>query len=205
MGERIVSRESERYTAEQVESEANHLYLLVGMSPSYLMLRAYAATIKAALSAEPAAQGEVIGYITADNLALLKSDDGSAFGHMTAPIYSRARSSLELPLFTAPPAQPAERVPEGWRVLQIGAVGSAYDPPNTRRAFTYDFQPGNGGAWALGKASSSAAKASAGDYIDGGLNLLKALQEQGFGVFQIEPSATPAAPAEEGDGKEGVR
>jgi predicted RNA-binding Zn-ribbon protein involved in translation (DUF1610 family) len=34
------------YTAEQVESEADHLYLLVGMSKSYLMLRAYAATLR---------------------------------------------------------------------------------------------------------------------------------------------------------------
>lgn len=77
--------------------------------------------------------------------------------------------------------------PAAWRVLKIGAGGSAFDSQDIRRAYTYEHQPGNEGAWKLGRATSVAATDSAGDYIDRGLSLLKRLQEEGFGVFHIGP------------------
>lgn len=71
-----------------------------------------------------------------------------------------------------------------WSVLQIGNEGSFYDPNGTRRAFTYEKQPGNDLAAKLGYATNEAYRASAGDSIDRGLSLLKSLQDHGFGVFQ---------------------
>lgn len=88
----------------------------------------------------------------------------------------------------------AERAtPVAWNVIQIGARGSAFDPPNTKRAFTYDKQPGNVLASSLGHACYRASQASAGDSIDRGLGLLKALQEDGFGVFMIGEVVTDHA------------
>ena len=88
-----------------------------------------------------------------------------------------------------------------WNVLQIGARGCAYDPKDARRAFTYEHQPGNVVASQIGAATSKAANASAGDSIDLGLCLLKALEDAGFGVFQIGPPAdTPAPSARDADG-----
>lgn len=92
-------------------------------------------------------------------------------------------------------AAPSAGVGVEWAVLQIGATGSAYDPPNTHRAFTYERQPGNVIVSNLGGATMAAASASAGDSIDRGLNLLKALQEAGYGVFQIAALQHPAAPS----------
>lgn len=85
-------------------------------------------------------------------------------------------------------------MPVAWSVLQIGSRGASYDPKNSKRAFTYEKQPGNVDASRLGGALDNAANASYGDSIDRGLALLKALQESGFGVFQIgattpQPSA----------------
>lgn len=82
-----------------------------------------------------------------------------------------------------------------WNVLRIGNHGAAYDPPGAHRAFTYDRQPGNVHASQLGRAANAASKMSAGDSIDSGLALLKALQSEGFGVFQIDTPASPAAAA----------
>jgi hypothetical protein len=67
----------------------------------------------------------------------------------------------------------------------IGAKGSAFDLPTTKRAYTYAEQPGNVGASKLGRALETAARCSASDSIDAGLVLLKALQAEGFGVFQL--------------------
>lgn len=67
----------------------------------------------------------------------------------------------------------------------IGAQGSAFDAPYVRRAFTYADQPGNLVAYKLGRATHAAAAAQGGDWIDAGLSLLKSLQAEGFGVFQI--------------------
>ena len=77
-----------------------------------------------------------------------------------------------------------------WSVVAIGNRGAAYDLPGTCRGFTYTEQPGNVIASRLGKACIAAANASAGDSIDRGLGLLKALQEAGFGVFQLAPPST---------------
>jgi hypothetical protein len=67
----------------------------------------------------------------------------------------------------------------------IGIKGSAYDLPTTKRAYTYADQPGNVDASKLGRAIETAKHCSAGDSIDAGLVLLKALQAEGFGVFQL--------------------
>ena len=69
---------------------------------------------------------------------------------------------------------------------KVGMYGSAYDPPGPCRAYTYEHQPSNLPAYSLGRAHAAAAAMSAGDNIDRGLGLLKALEEQGFGVFEIE-------------------
>ena len=63
--------------------------------------------------------------------------------------------------------------------------GEAYDMPGTLRAYSYKHQPGNQKAWRLGEALRKAAKMPTGDYIDTGLNLLKALEDSGFGVFEL--------------------
>jgi|GEM_PF-6418069 len=93
--------------------------------------------------------------------------------------------------------QPSEGVEQEWTVCLVGMRGGAYDTPETKRAYTYAEQPNNIHAHRLGMASHAAATASAGDAIDRGLGLLKALQEAGFGVFQIgaeytAPRPTPA-------------
>lgn len=93
----------------------------------------------------------------------------------------------------ATPDNAARATPVAWNVIQIGARGSAFDPPNTKRAFTYDKQPGNVIASSLGHAFYRASQASAGDSIDRGLGLLKALQEDGFGVFMIGEVVTDHA------------
>jgi hypothetical protein len=86
-----------------------------------------------------------------------------------------------------------------WRVLEIGNRGAAYDPRDAKRAFTYDHQPGNIDASKLGRATVVASLASAGDSVDRGLALLKALQEEGFGVFQIGQEAQSYITALEGE------
>lgn len=72
--------------------------------------------------------------------------------------------------------------------LKIGIYGKAYDRPDERRAYTYDEQPHNVEAYKLGRVCSEIH--SGGDWIDRGLNLLKALQREGFGVFEL-----PSSPA----------
>ncbi|KGP00553.1 hypothetical protein JT27_15650 [Alcaligenes faecalis] len=88
-------------------------------------------------------------------------------------------------------AQPASISLE---VCTLGNYGAAYDLPGKRRAYTYEHQPGNIKASRLGSACLEAAAASAGDTIDRGLGLLKELQAQGFGVFDVEASRWHAAP-----------
>lgn len=70
-------------------------------------------------------------------------------------------------------------------VLQIGSAGCVYDAPDTRRAFTYKDQPGNVGASKLGRAALSTSRSMGGDSIDAGLALLRHLQAEGYGVFQL--------------------
>lgn len=102
--------------------------------------------------------------------------------------YTAARAALNAQVNQfAASVNKASQALEGWRVVQIGGLGSAYDPQGACRAYTYEHQPRNGLAWKLGRATSVAAYDSAGDYIDRGLALLNRLQEEGFGVFQIAP------------------
>lgn len=68
---------------------------------------------------------------------------------------------------------------------KIGMYGSAYDGPFDARAYTYDHQPGNQAAWAIGRAASNATLDKVGDYIDRGLGLLRHLKAEGFGVFAL--------------------
>lgn len=70
-------------------------------------------------------------------------------------------------------------------VCLMGGFGTAFDTPKTKRAYTYDKQPVNGPAWKLGEACTKAHRGQAGDYIDRGLLLLKALKDEGFGVFDL--------------------
>lgn len=67
--------------------------------------------------------------------------------------------------------------------IKLGLHGREYDTPQTRRAYTYREQPDNIGAYKLGRAVLRAA--SGGDSIDYGLSLLKHLQAEGFGVFEL--------------------
>lgn len=67
----------------------------------------------------------------------------------------------------------------------VGMKGGAFDTPTTKRAYTYAHQPNNGPASRLGDACLKAMTGTAGDSIDRGLLLLKALQDAGFGVFDL--------------------
>ncbi|MDP3272926.1 MAG: hypothetical protein U1D69_03555 [Polynucleobacter sp.] len=80
------------------------------------------------------------------------------------------------------PCKPIQAEPV---VCLVGMKGSAFDVPETKRAYTYSKQPGNGPASRLGDACLKAMGGTAGDSIDRGLLLLKALQDQGFGVFDL--------------------
>lgn len=87
-----------------------------------------------------------------------------------------------IPLYARPPGEVVSLQLD----RKVGMYGSAYDPPGPCRAYTYEHQPSNLPAYSLGQAHAAAAAMSAGDNIDRGLGLLKALEEQGFGVFEIE-------------------
>lgn len=67
--------------------------------------------------------------------------------------------------------------------IKLGLHGKAFDGPKDRRAYTYAEQPDNAVAWKLGQAAARAA--AGGDPIDHGLALLKELQAEGFGVFEL--------------------
>jgi hypothetical protein len=68
----------------------------------------------------------------------------------------------------------------------IGIKGAAYDLPSQKRAYSYTEQPHNAAAAKLGIALHKAAAEQKGDFIDRGLQLLKVLEEQGFGVFELK-------------------
>ena len=76
------------------------------------------------------------------------------------------------------------------QICKLGMMGRAYDTPGeSHRAYTYDAQPDNVGAWRLGDACRIANEEKAcGDFIDRGLILLRELQAKGFGVFDIAAS-----------------
>ena len=72
------------------------------------------------------------------------------------------------------------------QVCKLGIIGSAFDSPDVKRAYTYTNQPDNVAASKLGQVLRKAAAQGAGDSIDGGLNLPHALADAGFGVFELE-------------------
>lgn len=72
------------------------------------------------------------------------------------------------------------------QVCKLGIHGKAYDLPETKRAYTYAEQPDSQAAWRIGESASSASLATAGDLIDRGLVLLRELQGNGFGVFELD-------------------
>jgi len=83
--------------------------------------------------------------------------------------------------------------PGAGQVIKIGSYGKAFDLAGDRRAYTYKHQPDNATAWQIGDASSRAE--AGGDLIDRGLSLLKVLEAQGFGVFELAEDAATQAPA----------
>jgi hypothetical protein len=85
---------------------------------------------------------------------------------------------------------PAPKVTDAVVVFErkIGMYGQAFDPVGPHRAYTYVHQPNNLAAWRLGKASPSPFDRT--DLVDRGLSLLKALNENGFGVFEIDALTT---------------
>lgn len=101
------------------------------------------------------------------------------------------RDLISLEEHIAKQAKPAT-VPEG---CLVGIRGSAYDAPEAKRAYTYADQPGNVAASKLGRALVAARRETSPDGTDLGLGLLKALQEEGFGVFDL--GAEYAAPKPE--------
>ncbi|WEW97740.1 hypothetical protein P3T65_26520 [Pseudomonas nitroreducens] len=89
---------------------------------------------------------------------------------------------------------PAKDIVRTVHVRKLGIMGKAYDDPEAKRAYTYTDQPDNLAASKLGQANVNASLPYAGDSIDRGLLLLRKLQDQGFGVFELTP-----APAQGGE------
>lgn len=86
-------------------------------------------------------------------------------------------------------AMPANDIVRTVKVRKMGIHGKAYDAPEAKRAYSYSDQPDSVAAHKLGGACDSASLASAGDWIDRGLSLLRELQGQGFGVFELDDVA----------------
>jgi hypothetical protein len=114
-----------------------------------------------------------------DSMIGKTDENGSAYHIITT---SKKTANNSVPLFAHPPRREPEQEPEA---CFIGTKGSAFDLPTTKRAYTYAEQPGNVASSKLGRALEAARRCSAGDNIDAGLVLLKALQAEGFGVFQL--------------------
>ena len=71
----------------------------------------------------------------------------------------------------------------------LGTVTPVTRPGRGQELFTYSSQPSdNVIAWRIGEACSNASRASAGDYIDRGLGLLKELQAKGYGIAALSTS-----------------
>lgn len=142
------------------------------------------------------AQGEPVGYVFADDTdggRINFSDWSKSFDEVVRG------SKLPVMVFAAPqPAANSELVAalkaqDDPVACLVGLRGSAFDMPETKRAYTYDEQPGNVVASRLGSAWIKAK--NGGDNIDAGLSLLKELQAEGFGVFDIGAIYTAPRPA----------
>ena len=115
---------------------------------------------------------------------------GEFYGGRCAAVRLDRSVHCQTPLYTHPSTQ-QRSAPAAGLVLRLsvhrmmGMYGAAYDGPKDARAYTFKHQPGNQSAWQMGKAASAAAKEPGGDYIDGGLALLRHLEAEGFGVFVL--------------------
>lgn len=65
------------------------------------------------------------------------------------------------------------------------------------RIFTFKDQPENLDAWAIGEARHNSK--AGGDFIDGGLSLLKELQDRGYGIFKLPNQPISRAAPEKDD------
>ena len=125
-----------------------------------------------------------------DNGLLIRNTEtgGSAF------VSSAYDAPAEKMLYQLVGALMGEQPVKDHAICLVGMAGSAFDTPETKRAYTYNKQPNNVVAHKLGRAY--AATQTGGDGIDAGLGLLKALHAEGFGVFTLgaeyaEPVAQP--------------
>jgi len=126
-------------------------------------------------------------------LALLDELDTANANHENAVAHMQSVCA-ERDQLKAENAELKAQVGKALGPLTLGLRGKAFDPPGTHRAYTYVEQPNNQGAWRLGEALVEAHAMPAGDHIDGGLGLLKALQQRGFGVFEMEKAMTKEQP-----------
>ena len=78
---------------------------------------------------------------------------------------------------------------ESIQVRNLGRYGAAYDAPEDKRAYTYEAQPDNVGASRIGGAITRTTLGP--DSTDNGLSLLKALQDAGYGVFELAHQSAP--------------
>jgi len=124
----------------------------------------------------------------------VKADD-LEFPHYV-PCIEETADDLREVLAAAPPSPPsaAPGAQEGYKLRDYGF---------NEGPWTYQRQPGNVGAWAIGTACRKAMEPSAGDPIDRGLILLRELQAEGFGVYAIGVKEPAAAPPEASASKGG--
>lgn len=166
------------------------------------------------LAALDAARGEAVAWRVwrGDSYELFFNEDAAK---RRCQCFVQQRSPE--PLYAAPPAAPrVERYgdgvlvhwPEGMEQYvcvgdcvtgNLGAMAvpayyplgeTIYTPPSEEVRFCYSRgQPNNINASRLGEACRRAAEKPGGDYIDGGLSLLKELEARGYGVFRFAKSA----------------
>lgn len=136
-----------------------------------------------------AVQGEPVGFCEDTALSLAERTFSTEINEQLAEDIIQYALRLHN-RYTAPQSAHAE--PE---VRKLGIMGAAFDPPSIRRAYTYSDQPNNTTAWKLGRAACK--ERSGGDFIDYGLQLLQHLQDEGFGVFEIDESDPSPQPAEQ--------
>lgn len=165
---------------------------LVTDGPGLLALQEYdvvRSSLNAAIAAaEQAQQAEPVArdVLTA---ALNEMRDACSFavsGDIGVKSADKVMAGVDIAAIVDRYAAQPPAVPDGYApvpTFKLGIHGKAFDTPQTRRAYTYREQPDNIGASKLGRAVLRAA--SGGDNIDYGLSLLKHLQAEGFGVFEL--------------------
>lgn len=161
------------------------LYKAYGWADRNGVIGKLESSIAAAEQAQHAAPVEVHGHgtpnvdVSVHDGKVVHYDNGPNLAEALARLASRVAKVRNLPAPTITAQPPAVAVP----TIKLSLYGRAFDTPKTRRAYTYREQPDNIGAYKLGRAVLRAA--SGGDSIDYGLSLLKQLQAEGFGVFEL--------------------